>query len=216
MLDARIYRAALVPLMLVAIVCAFSLRDRPPPLRTTLAPDAFSAQRALAYIDGFAAAYPRRRAGSPGDTALAARLAEELRSLRSYEVRTPTFRGETIDGERRLTTVIARQVGAPGPGLVVVAHRDAAGAAARAELSATAGLLELARVVAGGRLRRTVTFVSTSGGGGGGRGGGGAPPPPPPPPPGRAPPPPPPPPPPRPPPPPPGPRPRGRGPKAGG
>src|ERR671929_137296 len=114
MLDARIYRAALVPLMLVAIVCAFSLRDRPPPLRTTLAPDAFSAQRALADIDGFAAAYPRRRAGSPGDTALAARLAEELRSLRSYEVRTPTFRGETIDGERRLTTVIARQVGAPG------------------------------------------------------------------------------------------------------
>jgi hypothetical protein len=170
MLDARIYRTALVPLLLVVIVCGFSLRDRPPPLRTTLAPDAFSAQRTLADVDGFAAAYPGRRPGSAGDAALAARLAEELRALRSYQVSTPTFRGETIDGERRLTTVIARQAGAPGPGLVVVAHRDAAGAGARAELTATAGLLELARVVAGGRLRRTVTFVSTSGGSGGAAG----------------------------------------------
>jgi hypothetical protein len=170
MLDARLYRTALVPLLLVVIVCAFSLRDRPAPLRTTLAPDAFSAGRALADIDGFAVAYPRRRPGSAGDAALAARVAEELRALRSYQVRTPTFRGETIDGERRLTTVIARQAGVPGPGLVVVAHRDAAGVGARAELTATAGLLELARVVAGGRLRRTVTFVSTSGGSGGAAG----------------------------------------------
>jgi hypothetical protein len=85
-------------------------------------------------------------------------------------VSTPSFEGETIDGERRLTTVIARQVGRPGPGLVVVAHRDAARRDARAELSATAMMLELARVVAGGQLRRTVTFVSTSGGSGGAAG----------------------------------------------
>jgi hypothetical protein len=65
---------------------------------------------------------------------------------------------------RRLTTVIARQVGAPGPGLVIVAHRDALGRGAKAELSGTAAMLELARIVRGGRLRRTVTFVSTSGG----------------------------------------------------
>ena len=42
MLDARIYRAALVPVLLAVIVCAFSLQDQPPPLGTTLAPDAFS------------------------------------------------------------------------------------------------------------------------------------------------------------------------------
>ena len=66
--------------------------------------------------------------------------------------------------ERRLTTVIARQVGQPGPGLVVVAHRDALGRGARAELSGTAAMMELARVVRGGRLKRTITFVSTSGG----------------------------------------------------
>ena len=66
----------------------------------------------------------------------------------SYQVSTPSFEAETADGKRRLTTVIARQVGQPGPGLVVVAHRDALGRGARAELSGTAAMIELARVVA--------------------------------------------------------------------
>ena len=42
MLDVRIYRAALVPVLLAVIVCAFSLQDQPSPVTTTLAPDAFS------------------------------------------------------------------------------------------------------------------------------------------------------------------------------
>ena len=50
----------------------------------------------------------------------------------SYQVSTPSFEAETADGKRRLTTVIARQVGQPGPGLVVVAHRDALGPRRRA------------------------------------------------------------------------------------
>ena len=41
---------------------------------------------------------------------------------------------------------------------------DALGRGARAELSGTAAMMELARVVRGGRLKRTITFVSTSGG----------------------------------------------------
>jgi Peptidase family M28 len=167
MLDPRIYRAALVPVVLALIVCAFSLGDRPAPIRTTLAPDAFGASRALAEADALAGAFPERRPGSAADEALARRLAGAFRAMGSYQVSTPSFSGETIDGDRRLTTVIARQVGAPGPGLVVVAHRDAAARGARAELSGTAAMLELARVVGGGRLRRTVTFVSTSGGSGG-------------------------------------------------
>ena len=78
--------------------------------------------------------------------------------------------GETIDGERDLDTVTATRAGAPGSQLVVVAHRDAAGRGAKAELSGTAALLELAKVVADGRLQRTITFVSTSGGSGGNAG----------------------------------------------
>jgi hypothetical protein len=170
MLDARIYRAALIPVLLAAIVCAFSLQDRPAPITTTLAPDAFSGSRTAGQLADLAEAFPVRRPGGPADGALAARIAAELRSMGPFEVSTARFRGETIDGERPLTTVMARQVGAPGPELVIVAHRDAAARGAQAELSGTAVMLELARVVAGGRLRRTVTFVSTSGGSGGAAG----------------------------------------------
>src|SRR5919202_4627464 len=171
MLDARIYRAALVPVLLAVIVCAFSLEDQPAAIGTTLAPDAFSGARATRDLQALASAYPDRRPGGAGDAALARRVAGAFRGLApAYEITTHRFTGHTIDGARRLETVMARQVGAPGPELVVVAHRDAAGRGAAAELSGTAAMLELARVVAGGRLRRTVTFVSTSGGSGGAAG----------------------------------------------
>src|SRR4051794_29438828 len=171
MLDARIYRAALVPVLLAVIVCAFSLEDQPPAIGTTLAPDAFDGTRVTRELDTLAGAYPRRRAGDAADTAMARRIADTFRGMgAAYEVSTPSFSGETIDGKRTLTTVLARQVGEPGPELVVVAHRDAAKPGSRAELSGTAAMLEIARVVAGGRLRRTVTFVSTSGGSGGAAG----------------------------------------------
>jgi hypothetical protein len=170
MLDARIYRAALVPVLLAAIVCAFSLQDRPAPITTTLAPDAFSGSRTEGQLADLADAFPVRRPGDAADGALAARIAAELRGMGPFEVSSARFSGETIDGDRRLTTVVARQIGAPGPELVVVAHRDAAARGAAAELSGTAVMLELARVVAAGRLRRTVTFVSTSGGSGGAAG----------------------------------------------
>jgi hypothetical protein len=171
MLDARIYRAALVPVLLAVIVCAFSLEGQPPAIGTTLAPDAFSGTRATRELQSLASAFPRRRAGDAADAALARRLADTFRGMgAAYEVTTPSFGGETIDGKRTLTTVLARQVGEPGPELVVVAHRDAAKPGSSAELSGTAAMLELARIVAGGRLRRTVTFVSTSGGSGGAAG----------------------------------------------
>jgi Peptidase family M28 len=170
MLDPRIYRAALLPVVLALIVCAFSLSDRPRPIGTTLQPDAFgtaSKERAMTDLDTLAGQFPARRPGDSGDAALATRLAAIFRSIGSYQVSTPSFEGETADGKRRLTTVIARQVGQPGPGLVVVAHRDALGRGARAELSGTALMLELARIVRGAQLHRTITFVSTSGGSGG-------------------------------------------------
>jgi phosphotriesterase-related protein len=44
-LDLRIYRAAFVPVLFAVLVVAFSLQDRPRPLETTLAPDAFDGAR---------------------------------------------------------------------------------------------------------------------------------------------------------------------------
>jgi hypothetical protein len=171
MLDPRIYRAALLPVVLAIVVAAFSLENRPRPIGTTLAPDAFVGLDARKQLDTLAARFPDRRPGSPGDDALAAEIAAQFRSLSStFQVRTVRFEGETIDGERTLTTVLATQAGAPAPQLVVMAHRDAAGHGARAELSGTAAMLEIARAVADGRLRRTITFASVSGGSGGAAG----------------------------------------------
>ena len=170
MLDPRLYRAALAGVVLAVIVCAFSLSAQPAPVRTTLAPDAFTGARAAQELDALAARFPRRRPGDAQDELLARRIAETFRSVsEGFDVRITRLRGETADGERNLATVIARLAGAPGGQLVVVAHRDSLGDRARAELSGTAVMLELARVVSG-QLRRGITFASTSGGSGGAAG----------------------------------------------
>lgn len=167
MLDPRVYRAAFVPLLLAILVAAFSLEARPRAINTTLAPDAFDGGAAFAALGDYATRFPARRPGDRDDTALADRIAADLTVLGRDTVQTFRASGQTIDGKRELTTVVATRPGRPGAGLVVVAHRDAAGAPAEAELSGTAALVELARVAAAGRLRRTVSFVSTSGGSGG-------------------------------------------------
>ncbi|HMJ33825.1 MAG TPA: hypothetical protein VK501_07900 [Baekduia sp.] len=168
MLDPRLYRVAFVPVLLALLVAAFSLQDRPRPIGTTLNPEAFDGIRAQDTLDALARRFPTsRRPGSAADERLAGDIAAQLRKTVPGTVEEHRFRGETIDGERDLVDVVATRPGMPGPGLVVVAHRDAAGTSAKAELSATAALLELARVAADGRLRRTITFISTSGGSGG-------------------------------------------------
>lgn len=167
MLDSRLYRAAFVPLFFVLLIVAFSLTVRPRPIGTTLSPDTFSGERAFRQLDDLAERFPDRRPGSAGDRALAAAIATELRRTVPGTVEETRFQGRTIDGKRNLVNVTATRPGAPGPAVVVVAHRDAAGTGARAELSGTAALLELARVAGAGRLQRTITFISTTGGSGG-------------------------------------------------
>ncbi len=169
MIDPRIYRAALLPVVIALIVVAFSLESRPLPLRTTFAPQAFDGARAAKVLNSLAAEFPSRRPGSPGDDALARRVADELRAaLPKVRVQSDSFRAETIDGDQTLTTVTAQQ---PGSGaraqIVVVAHRDATGAGSAAQLSGTAAMLEIARDLASARPTRSVTFASVSGGTGG-------------------------------------------------
>jgi hypothetical protein len=173
MLNGRLYRAAFVPFVFALAVAAFSLTGRTSPLRSTLAPDAFEGARAFAETNTLAREFPSRRPGSHGDQALAEYVAGALRGLGGtagggFQVHTHDFSGQTIDGERTLSTVVAQRPGATGASpIVIVAHRDTAGGGARAELSATAALLELARVFATRETQRTIIFVSTSGGSGG-------------------------------------------------
>lgn len=167
MLDPLVYRAAFLPALFALVLAAFSLVDRPRPLRTTLSADAFDESgRAFARLQQLARAFPDRRPGSDGDERLAGVLADRMRSA-GFRVTTRTDSGATIDGKRSLKTVIATRAGQPGKGIVVVAHRDAAGRGAIAELSGTAALDELVQVFEGRSTRRTLTLVSTSGGGAG-------------------------------------------------
>ena len=175
MFDPRIYRAALIPVLFAFVLLAFSLENRPQPLRTSLAPDEFRGDRAFdrAYEagEGLSDRFADRRPGSPGDDALAAEIAGELETAPGFRVRTFTHEGDTIDGPRTLRTVIAERRGTIDERIVVVAHRDAAGRRAEAELSGTAALMELARIFGAPRqARHTLTLVSTSGGSGGAAG----------------------------------------------
>jgi Peptidase family M28 len=173
MLNGRIYRAAFLPLLFALAIAGFSLTGRTAPLSANLAPDAFEGARAFAELESLAARFPDRRPGGAGDRALAAYVAGTLRGLGGaakggFSVSTRSIRAQTIDGERTLTTVIAQRPGTTGEApIAIVAHRDAAGRGARAELSGTAALLELARVLAASETQRTIVLVSTSGGSGG-------------------------------------------------
>lgn len=168
MLDLRIYRVAFVPLLFAVLIAAFALAERPRPIGTTLAPDAFDGRRAMSTLTELRRTFPNRRPGSPGDDALARRVEQEFRrAFTPGAVRVVRRSAETIDGEAALTSVIAERTGRDRRRLVVVSQRDAAGPEEAARLSATAAMLELARLFEGRALRRTVTFVSTSGGTGG-------------------------------------------------
>lgn len=163
MIDPRIYRAALLPVVFALIVVAFSLHERPAPLGSTLAPDAFQGDRALGTLDRLARAHPSRRPGSEGDRALAT---DVRRSLAHNGFSTSVRRDEqrTAAGARSLETVVAQRTGFTQRRLVVVADRSALHGPARARLSSTAALLELGRALGGRTPRRTIVLISTGGG----------------------------------------------------
>ena len=173
MLNGRLYRVAFVPILLALAIAAFSLTARPPALTSTLAPDAFEGERAFAEVQSLAAKYPNRRPGSAGDRALVQHILATFAGLGGtagggFSVHITSFEGQTIDGERSLTTVIAQRPGSTNASpIVILAHRDAAQRGSAAELSGTAALLELARVFAARETKRAIVLVSSSGGSGG-------------------------------------------------
>jgi hypothetical protein len=173
MLNGRLYRAAFLPFLVALAVAAFALGGQPMPLTTTLAPDAFEGTRAFSEAQSLAQRFGERRPGSPGDNGLARYVAGTFRGLGGsagggFAVHVLHTEGQTIDGERRLETVVAERPGStPEAPILIVAHRDAAKAGSEGEMSATAALLGLARVFAARETKRTVVLVSTSGGSGG-------------------------------------------------
>ena len=188
-LDPRVYRAAFAPVLVVLFVVAFSLQDRPTASTTRIVPDAFDITRAYGKGDRpprntlleLTDAFPQRRPGSAGDAGLAQRVVAVFRGEDAPEPAeggrravafdsTPqqvVHRADTVDGVQDLTAVIGVREGLSSRRIVVIAHRDALGSPAAAELSATAGLMELARVFADRDLPKTLVLASVSGGTGG-------------------------------------------------
>jgi len=162
-LDPRIYRAGLLPILFALVLVGFSLREPPRPLDTPLASDAFDGAAALRQLDALATAAPLRRPGSTGDRYVAGQVADGLRA-NGFRVGIRSLSAQTADGSRTLETVVGERAGFSTRRILVVAHRDALGRGARAELSGTAALLELARVLGGRTLGRTLVLASTSGG----------------------------------------------------
>src|SRR6185312_15951348 len=162
-LDPRIYRAGFLPILFVLVLAGFSLREPPRPLTTSLAPDAFDGAATFAQLDALAAAAPSRRPGSAGDRLVAQRVGATLRA-NGFRVGVRSLVAQTAGGSRRLETVVGERAGFSDRRIIVIAHRDALGRGARAELSGTAVLLELARVLGGRTLQRTLVLASTSGG----------------------------------------------------
>ncbi len=168
MLDPRIYRTGFAAVALAVIVFAFSLGDQRGALSPTLAPDAFNGPAAYSLTNAFAKTYPVRRPGSDGDTALAADVARRLRRIQGgYTVTTDVFKARTVDGTRTLENVTAARVGESPGTILVVSHRDSLANGSAADLSGSAALIELARVLAGETQHHTIVLASTSGSAGG-------------------------------------------------
>jgi hypothetical protein len=163
MLDPRIYRTGFVAVAVAAIVLAFSLTNQQGPLSSTLAPQAFNGQNAFSTMTNLAKGDPVRRPGTAGDDALAADVTQAFRAIHGWAVSSSVSKARTVDGTRTLETVTATRVGISAGSIVVVAHRDALSSPAKADLSGTATLLELARVLAGETQHRTIVLASTSG-----------------------------------------------------
>jgi hypothetical protein len=163
MVDSRIYRSGLALVAAALIVFGFSLTGQPSPAPSDLAPVPLSGPNVYSSMVDMARQFPRRAPGSTGDLGLAGYVAAQLRATGGFTVTTTTDELSTSVGQRPVETVSAVRPGLASGAIVLLAHRDAAGTPALADLSGTAVLLDLARLIAGQTESHTVILVSTSG-----------------------------------------------------
>ena len=135
MLNGRLYRAAFVPFLFALAIAAFSLSARPPPLTSTLAPDAFEGARAFAELNEPGRGIPGPAPGQRRRRAAGARTSREtLEGLggtaggRLLGAHLHASRRRRSTANARSTTVIAQRPGSTSATpIVILAHRDAAG-----------------------------------------------------------------------------------------
>lgn len=151
--------------MLVGIVVVmFSLVSRPQPLPLETSPEPFDETAAALETNRLLAAAPERQPGSDGDAAAAAYIKEQFESLEGGTVVSDSFEARYARRRVNLENVIFTLTGETDELVVVTAPRDcAAGPCAASSASASAALIELARVMSRTHHRKTFVFVSTDG-----------------------------------------------------
>ena len=166
MIEPRIYRAAFVPALLAVVLTMFSFESRPRPVPQGLAADVlFDGNQAADLANRIASEAPDRRAGTRGDRATAALVADAFaaRGFGGGGGSRPVVQRFSHAGDQ-LVNVIGRRAGSSRRQIVIVAARDAAvvpdvpGTAAD-----TAALMQLARVFQGRPSRKTLVLASVDG-----------------------------------------------------
>jgi hypothetical protein len=169
--NGRLYRGTWLLVGLPLLVLAFSVA-RPSTLQPPSLPSAFDRDAAAAIATDLALHYPVRAAGGPGAPGAQRWFAEQLGAPYGYQVRAQRFTAVMPGrGLVRFANLIARRPGLSQKTIVVMAHRDNAGAGpgANDNASGTAALIELARTYApragAARLRLpySLLFLSTDG-----------------------------------------------------
>ena len=166
MIEPRIYRAAFVPALLAVVLTMFSFESRPRPVPQGLAADVlFDGNQAAELANRIASEAPDRRAGTRGDRATAALVADAFaaRGFGGGGGSRPVVQRFSHAGDQ-LVNVVGRRAGSSRRQIVIVAARDAAvvpdvpGTAAD-----TAALMQLARVFQGRPSRKTLVLASVDG-----------------------------------------------------
>ena len=160
MIEPRIYRAAFLPALLALVLVAFSLVTAPQAVPQGLAADAlFEGTTAVSTVRDIAATTPDRRAGRPGDAAVASRVKQAFLSHGF-----PTTIDRFDENGTPLVNVIGRRPGSSSKQIVVMAARDAATVPDEAGSAAdTAALIEFARVFEGRASQKTLVLASVDG-----------------------------------------------------
>lgn len=163
MLDPRLTRIFILPLLAVLVLAAFSVQDRPRALRTFQAPDAFTGAATMTELNGLAGVYPSRPTGGPADTDAGRDIANRFRED-GLDVQTVMADVKTAEAEdAEALQVFGERAGPKRGAIVVVAARDSIRPGSRAELTGTATLLQLSSLIGKRRVEHPIQLVSVSG-----------------------------------------------------
>ncbi len=163
MIDPRLTRLLVVPVLAVLVLVAFSVQDLQRGLRTFESPEAFSGAQTRSEVNRLISRFPARPAGSGADADLAELIAGRFRTaglaVEQWDARVRTARGAGVDAIQVQGTTQGVRDGAT----VLIAPRDSVNAGSSAELSGTAMLLQMADVLSRRPMEHPVQLISTSG-----------------------------------------------------